>query len=214
MIKTIVFDIGDVVWNYQVPCRALHDNFAKLLRLTPDAYRQEYLKVYRDFETDKKQLLSWCQSFVSEATQKEIDDILLRFLSPTIFDKYLNHNVVDLIKKLKNIYTVGYLSNGENYFIPYVYRPLDPLFHFCLVSSRISLRKPDPLSYQEIYKHVDCLPKEIVFVDDKPENIAGAQSLGINSILFTDHEKLLHDLSSYLPVEVASILPAPTVRTK
>lgn len=214
MIKTIVFDIGNVVWNYESPCQRFHDNLASLLNLTPQVYKQEYLHVYHQFETNHRTLLSWCQTFNPKIDQLQLDSLLSCFLSPDIIQKYLNHDVVGLIKNLKKTNTVGYLSNGENYFIPYVYHPLDPFFHFGIVSAQVGLRKPNPLIYQEIFKHVDCKPNEVVFIDDKPENITGSKNLNINALLFTGYNQLLKDLSLYLPKNILLNAPTPTAHTK
>jgi len=199
MIKTIVFDIGNVVWNYEPPFLPFHHNLALLLNISSQTYQQEYLRVYQKFQTNHLRLLSWCQMFNPKIDQELLDDLLSRFLSPDIIQKYLNHDVVNLIQNLKKTHIVGYLSNGENYLIPYVYRHLDPFFHFGIVSSQVGLRKPDPLIYQEIFKYTDCQHGEVVFVDDKSENITSVKNLGINSILFTDYKQLLADLSLYLP---------------
>ncbi|MFA5828471.1 MAG: HAD-IA family hydrolase [Candidatus Shapirobacteria bacterium] len=214
MIKTIVFDVGNVIWDYEVPCQRFHVNLAKFLNITPATYRREYEKVYQDFETDQLRLLSWCRTFNPNVSQKQLDDILSKFLSPTIYKKYLNRDVVNLIKKLKPYYSLGYLSNGENYYIPYIYRPLNHLFQFHIISCLVGIRKPAPLIYQEIFKYVNCHPNEVIFIDDKPENIAGAKDLGINALLFIGYSQLFSDLSQYLPKEIISTLPAPTVHTK
>jgi len=214
MIKTIVFDIGNVVWNYEPPCLPFHNNLAKLLDISPETYKQEYFKVYQAFETDNLRLLSWCQRFNPKINQDQINALLHQFLSPATHKKYLNQDVVNLIKNLKCNYTIGYLSNGENYFIPFVYHPLDYLFHFQLISSQIGFRKPGPLAYREIFKHVNCQPQEVVYIDDKQENIIGAKNIGLNAILFTGYQPLLADLSLYLPKKDIFISPTPTVHTK
>lgn len=214
MIKAIIFDIGNVVWSYEIPCQQFHHYLAGLLKISSEAYEQKYLEVYQDFETDSLNLLDWCRSINPEIGANQIKFGLKKFLSPTIIKKYSNQQVISLIKILRNKFSIGSLSNGENYFIPYVYHSLDNLFHFQIISSQVGLRKPDPRIYQKIFGKVNCLPKEVVFFDDKPENIDGAQKLGINAYLFTGYNQLFSDLSSHLPGEIISILPTPTAHTR
>lgn len=62
-------------------------------------------------------------------------------------------------------------------------------------SSRLGVAKPD----RAIYKHMICTlgvsPEQILFIDDRKENIRAAQALGIIGILFSDMAALDEQLA-------------------
>ncbi len=57
-------------------------------------------------------------------------------------------------------------------------------------SCRLRLTKPDPAVYLKILDHLAAQPEEIVFFDDRPENVAAARAVRIQAHLFTDASQL------------------------
>lgn len=55
-------------------------------------------------------------------------------------------------------------------------------------------RKPAQAAYERILAHAACDPKNLLFVDDRPVNIQGAQAAGIPSILFKGAQHLEEQL--------------------
>ena len=55
-----------------------------------------------------------------------------------------------------------------------------------------------PESTELILEAEEATPEETFFTDDRAENIAGAESLGINARLFTSAEDLYQSWSKYL----------------
>jgi putative hydrolase of the HAD superfamily len=51
--------------------------------------------------------------------------------------------------------------------------------------------KPEPGAYEAVLEGLAARPDEVVFVDDRPVNIAGAEALGIRSVLFEGPDQLL-----------------------
>lgn len=51
-------------------------------------------------------------------------------------------------------------------------------------SARFGARKPDPTVYARAMEYYDTSPAETFFVDDRPENVAGAESLGITGHVY------------------------------
>jgi putative hydrolase of the HAD superfamily len=72
-----------------------------------------------------------------------------------------------------------------------LYKPFDP----CLLSCEIGLRKPDPKVYELLLKTLNLPAQEVIFVDDKLENIEAAKKLGIDAILFESEEQLKRELA-------------------
>ena len=46
--------------------------------------------------------------------------------------------------------------------------------------------KPEEKIYRALLDRYGLAPEETVFLDDNPDNIAGAERLGIRTVLFTD----------------------------
>jgi putative hydrolase of the HAD superfamily len=73
-------------------------------------------------------------------------------------------------------------------------------------SCELGIAKPDPAIYLHTCEKLGVSPTETIFLDDKPENIAAANSVGLHGILFTTVEQLQKDLASQ---ELFSELPMP-----
>jgi FMN phosphatase YigB (HAD superfamily) len=52
------------------------------------------------------------------------------------------------------------------------------------------MRKPDLCFYKFVLDGIKAEPESVVFVDDRPENVLAARSLGINGIVFDDVERV------------------------
>ncbi|HEV2678069.1 MAG TPA: HAD-IA family hydrolase [Aliidongia sp.] len=57
--------------------------------------------------------------------------------------------------------------------------------HHAYLSYELGLIKPDPASFRRVLELEDCRPDEVVFVDDRADNVAAAQALGMDAITFT-----------------------------
>jgi FMN phosphatase YigB (HAD superfamily) len=72
-----------------------------------------------------------------------------------------------------------------------------PIFqHFFgyILSYQVRAMKPEPAFYQAALKMADCLPQECVFIDDLPENVAGAEAAGFDGIMFENFAQLAEEL--------------------
>ncbi len=52
-------------------------------------------------------------------------------------------------------------------------------------SARMGLVKPDPKIYEEVARELGTDPAAVVFVDDRPENVAGAEAAGMTGVHYT-----------------------------
>ncbi len=62
-------------------------------------------------------------------------------------------------------------------------------------SSRLGVAKPDPAIYEHMICALAVPPKEILFIDDREENICAAQALGVVGVHFSDAAALDEQLS-------------------
>jgi len=70
------------------------------------------------------------------------------------------------------------------------------LFDHLVLSHEVKALKPHEKIYREVLNVTGRRPSSCFFVDDIPENIAGAQRLGFDAVLFEGEKKLRQDLNS------------------
>jgi putative hydrolase of the HAD superfamily len=63
-------------------------------------------------------------------------------------------------------------------------------------SCELHIAKPDPAIYLHTCERLGVAPADALFLDDKPENIAAAEALGLHGLLFTTVEQLRRDLAA------------------
>ena len=69
-------------------------------------------------------------------------------------------------------------------------------FRLALSSCFLGLRKPEPAIYQRALDILMRPPERILFIDDRPENVAGATKAGIRAIRFQGEDALRKELAS------------------
>ncbi len=72
------------------------------------------------------------------------------------------------------------------------------VFDHVLYSHEEGLEKPDPAFYLLACERLEVTPEEAVFVDDLPENVAGARAVGMQAVLFTNSEQTIRALQAAL----------------
>jgi putative hydrolase of the HAD superfamily len=87
--------------------------------------------------------------------------------------------------------TVALLSNAPSGLAAAIDRlawmePVRPRFY----SSRIGVAKPDPRAYRAVLEQLGADAGEAFFVDDRPDNVAGAERVGIPSMRFTSAQEV------------------------
>ena len=71
-------------------------------------------------------------------------------------------------------------------------------------------RKPDPVVYQRLLARYRVPPYAAVFIDDSPDNVAGAITAGLHGIHFTDVPALRSALRHLVPSLVSMDTPGDT----
>lgn len=108
----------------------------------------------------------------------------------------INTEMLKVLKKLMPNYRLFALTNVWN---PghHFKEQLDPYFEAFVQSCDINLRKPDPAVFQYMLNTHVLEAEETLFVDNKKENVKGAQSIGIHAIHFTGIDALCRELKKY-----------------
>lgn len=77
------------------------------------------------------------------------------------------------------------------------------IFNRVFTSGHAGMRKPDLSFYCHVLREINMAPGEVVFIDDKLENVLAAKILGMNGVVFDDNSTVVRTLRSIYggPVE-------------
>lgn len=118
----------------------------------------------------------------------------------------LNKSLVRVLDDLRRDYRVGVLSNSDSFLELRLKRfGLYDRFEFVINSYRVRMKKPDPAIFELALGRIGLSADEILFIDDKPANIAAAESLGMHGHVFLSTETLVATLPTYgIPYRIPS----------
>jgi putative hydrolase of the HAD superfamily len=97
-----------------------------------------------------------------------------------------------LLKRLSSNVPVYLLSNTNHLHYEFIRRHYAFTRHIrgAVLSYRLGLRKPEPGIYLAALKRACVRPEEALFIDDLPENVRGAQKVGMRAVRYEGAEKL------------------------
>jgi putative hydrolase of the HAD superfamily len=186
--------LGGVVFNWQPDAiiRSIFEDTA-----IQDLIRKEILE-HTDWVELDRGTIALDQAIVRGAARtglpsEDIERLLKvvpRFLTPI-------EETIELIRDLSNTNNrLFVLSNMHLASIAYLeqrHRIWD-VFDGIVISSRIQMVKPELQIYDYLLKLYQLEPAETIFIDDLPENLMAASSLGIKTIRFFDSAQCARDL--------------------
>jgi len=109
----------------------------------------------------------------------------------------VDSEILLLIEDLKSDYSVYILTDAEKIHNDSsakegLYEKFDRVFK----SFEEGFRKPDKEAYLNLLNKIHAEPEECVFIDDKEENVKGAENAGIRGIIYIDLVQLKHSLAA------------------
>jgi len=106
----------------------------------------------------------------------------------------------ELVGRVSQHASIGLVSNTNELHFEQVRKVIPALRHFStfFLSYQLKAVKPDPAYYNAVLQLLPTPPGQIAFVDDLPENIAGAEKVGMRGMLFTDARTLERDLKLFI----------------
>ena len=98
----------------------------------------------------------------------------------------INVELVALIQELRKTKRVALCSNAWSEFIQPILEEhqLSELFEAIEISSEVGYTKPDKEMYLAVTDALVVAPGDCVFIDDNQKNVAAAEALGMEGILF------------------------------
>jgi putative hydrolase of the HAD superfamily len=98
----------------------------------------------------------------------------------------LNLSLLDYIRaRREEGHAVGLLSNDSLELVDKLRRlDLEPLFDAIVISAQIGVMKPHPGAYEAILKRLGRSPQETLFIDDRQDNVDGANAVGMIGVRY------------------------------
>jgi len=194
-IKAIIFDWGGVLC--EETALGLISYFSQALKVAPEplvrAFRP-FLPVFQKGEISEDDL------WQGMAAALKIE----RLHNPSLWGEALRaiyapkEEMFSLASLLKEKgYLVGLLSNAEQAAMAFFYEQGYAMFDAAVFSCAEGTRKPEQRIYEIALERLNVKAHEAIFIDDRADFIAGAQRLGIHTILFDDLEQVRRDLASF-----------------
>ena len=92
-------------------------------------------------------------------------------------------------------------TNNEKYRFAYMLDKMgfDKIFDKAYCSALLLCKKPDQQFFSKIYNDLENINKEeVLFFDDKAENVQAAKDFGINAELYTTFEDFKEKMKQYV----------------
>ncbi|MBN8578997.1 MAG: HAD family phosphatase [Cytophagales bacterium] len=187
-IKNIIFDLGGVILNLAV--ENTHREFARLSGLPIEeiktkVHHGDFFHAYeRGLISDSEFRNSLRQSLNVHAPDADLDNAWNAMLLD------IPHERFALLERLKQTHRLFLLSNTNEIhrqcFNAHVQHAsgkpaIDHYFHQAYFSHLLKLSKPDLAIYQHVLTDQNLVPHQTVFLDDNPDNLAGAAKAGIHT---------------------------------
>lgn len=204
-IKNIIFDLGDVILNIDVPVAS--KSFAELSGREQAEILELFSQnaLFRQFETgelDEAGFRNYVRKILDFSDLS--DDAIDTAWNSLLLD--LPPERVELLQKLAVNYRLFLLSNTSSIHITQVNKileastgveKLEDLFETVFLSYEMGLMKPDPRIYQKVLEQAGLKAEETLFLDDNLANIEAASRLGIDTIHVQKPVTILEYLKDY-----------------
>lgn len=195
MIKTIIFDIGNVLVDFawEPFFRSFGFTEEVFLKLTNATVKSP---VWVELDRGVLSTEQIIEQFISNAPEVEQE---IRLVFRDVGNMVTKRDyAIPWVKHLKEQgYQVLYLSNIGERTVEHCKEALDfiPYTDGGILSYEVQLIKPDAAIYQALLTKYDLKPEECVFVDDTLVNIEAADRLGFHTVHAVSHEVALKGLA-------------------
>ena len=181
MIRNIIFDLGNVIINYNQ--KQIINSFTQ----KEDEIKYIYDEIFHAPEWELMDLGNITNDEAIEVINKRNEFKYEKLTKDFLYEWYkkqtINREIVEIAKKLKrNGYKLFVLSNMAN--LTYEYFKNDEFFSLCsgiVISAHEHVKKPDEKVYELLLDRYHLTAAECLFIDDDPseENYKTANKMGI-----------------------------------
>lgn len=198
-MKTLILDFGNVVafFDHQRACRQLAS--LSISKVTEEVICQEVFgtTLEADFDCGRLSAADFVQSLRKLFDLGASDDAIVTAWCD-IF--WANEQIVDLIPHFKTLVAKLILASNTNelhyhWFNKQFAKPLS-YFDELVLSHRVGYRKPALPFFGACIEASGANPTECVYIDDRPDFVQVARSLGMAGIVYSPDVNLLESLAN------------------
>ncbi|MBS3735621.1 HAD hydrolase-like protein [Candidatus Bipolaricaulota bacterium] len=194
MIKTITFDFGGVLYDYDGEIlleRLASRSKGTLNDLKALLKESELDRAHFRGEIEAEELLNVLEDLVGlELNVEELASAYADSVQP-------KEEMFELVRELKVNYNLQLYSDTPKILYDRVITdmPIFELFSDVILSFRVGKLKDSPEGHREVIEKAGYSPGEIIFIDDRGEFVDQAKELDINGIKFTSINDLIEDFA-------------------
>lgn len=196
MIKVIIFDGVNCITYQEALSIGLERDYKIPLEKTLPFFKGELQDCVAG-ESDLKKVLP---PYLKAWGWKEGVDGLLRYWFER--DHKMDKELISYIKELRNKKILCLLAtNNEKYRFAYMLDKMgfSKIFDKSYCSALLGCKKPNKNFFQKIFGDLSNVKKEeILFWDDKLENVKGAKEFGLQTELYTTFENFKEKMRQYI----------------
>ena len=128
-------------------------------------------------------------------TSDELSEMQTDFWS----DNEVDEQMLSFLEKANKLHKTAILTNAWQGLRSTIAEKLGlgNLVDVIVISAEEGLAKPDPRIYQLTVARMSVSCEEVIFVDDRWENVQGAQAAGLEAMLFRTAEQTIRELERY-----------------
>ncbi|MES2390072.1 MAG: HAD family phosphatase [Acidobacteriota bacterium] len=206
-IRAVLFDYGLVLSGPPDP--QAWERMKLLLTANEEPFHQAYWRHRHDYDRGTLTSVAYWQAVASDLN-RPIDDDQITALNVADVDLWTqpNQEMIDWAADLQRRgIATGILSNiGDAMEIGVLDRlPWLAAFAHRTFSHRLLLAKPELAIYRRAVEGLRVSPHEILFIDDREENIDAARKAGMTAIQYSNHNAFVRSMQS---AGLAALLPA------
>ena len=205
MIKNIIFDLGDVIINIDVPRAA--QSFAILANISAEKSTQiiQDNEVFRKFESgilNEDSFRNYIRTIFENPNWT--DETIDKTWNSLLLD--IPKERIGLIQRLNANYRLFLLSNTSPIHIKATnlilekttgVEKLDDLFEHLFLSYKMGVMKPDRQIFEMVLSQADIKAEETLFLDDNADNVKASLDIGIQTIHVQKPTSIVEYLEGY-----------------
>ncbi len=192
MFELIIFDLGGVIvdFNEEMYIRYI----SKKLHLNYSKMHEVFVRNLKQHELGKIGFVPFKEKCLAELRVDPNTDI--EWNSAFLKLAKTNKDVESLVRRLHKRYKTALITNISKSRYAMAYRhKFDPsIFDRRFTSFGMGIAKPSASIYRKVLESMKSTSDKTVFIDNLKKNVLGAESIGINGIVFKDYSQLVDDL--------------------
>ena len=198
MIKTIIFDLGNVIVSFDH--RKTSKRLAEALNHADDVIYEKAVasEIVREYNLGRISTDEFIAAINREfGGQVGYEDFYAAWNCTFLPEPIVSER---LIEKLSEKYRLLILSDTNEMHFDFIRENFNILSYFddFVVSHKVNVAKPSAEIFRKAVEIAGCPAEECLFIDDLAANVEGARESGLRALQFISAEQLEKDLAKIL----------------